>query len=240
MKKSEIIQLAVVAVIVVAIVAAVIVYLPHDAQGILEWYKEHLTYGTIILLMAIESSFIPFPSEVVIPPAAYFAVKSGDMNMAMIVVTATLGALIGAMVNYGLSVLIGRPLVYGFADSRLGHMCLIDRQKVEKAEQYFDKHGAVSTFIGRLIPAIRQLISIPAGLARMNFGVFTLFTVLGAGVWNCVLAALGWWLGKNFPEDQLFAQLEHYNRYLTWAGYALLALVVAYILYHALKKGKKQ
>lgn len=239
MKKKEIIELTIAVIVIVGLVVGLWLYMPHDAESILIWYKDHLTYGTIMLLMAIESSFIPFPSEIVIPPAAYFAVKSGDMNMVMIVVVATIGALIGATVNYVLSVIVGRPIVYGFADSKLGHMCLIDREKVEKAEKYFDDHGAISTFLGRLIPAIRQLISIPAGLARMNFGIFAVFTTLGAGLWNCVLAYLGYWLGQNFPEDQLFAQLEHYNRYLTWAGYALLALIVVYILYQGFKKKKK-
>lgn len=118
------------------------------------------------------------------------------MSVIGVCLVATAGALCGAYVNYYLSLWIGRPLVYRFADSRIGHACLLDRAKVVRAESYFDKHGAISTFIGRLIPAIRQLISIPAGLSRMNIGVFTLFTILGAGVWNTILTALGWWLGR--------------------------------------------
>ena len=139
--------------------------------------------------MMIESSFVPFPSEVVVPPAAYLACASpdSDMNIFLVVLAATAGALCGAYINYFLALWIGRPVVYRFADSKMGHACLIDRAKVEKAEKYFDKHGAVSTFIGRLIPAIRQLISIPAGLARMNLGLFSIFTALGALVWNCLL-----------------------------------------------------
>lgn len=234
--KKDTIQLIIVIVLLLAVVAAVVIYMPHDIVSIYNWYKEHLTYGTIILLMAIESSFIPFPSEIVIPPAAYFAARNGDMNLTMIVVLATVGALLGAIVNYVLSLIIGRPVVYAFANSRIGHMCLIDAEKVQKAEAYFDKHGAISTFLGRLIPAIRQLISIPAGLAKMNFGTFTLFTTLGAGIWNMVLAALGYWLSQNFPEDELLVQLEHYNRYLSWAGYALAAFIVIFLLYQALKK----
>ncbi len=234
--KKDTIQLIIVIVLLLAVVAAVVIYMPHDIVSIYNWYKEHLTYGTIILLMAIESSFIPFPSEIVIPPAAYFAARNGDMNLTMIVVLATVGALLGAIVNYVLSLIIGRPVVYAFANSRIGHMCLIDAEKVQKAEAYFDKHGAISTFLGRLIPAIRQLISIPAGLAKMNFGTFALFTTLGAGIWNMVLAALGYWLSQNFPEDELLVQLEHYNRYLSWAGYALAAFIVIFLLYQALKK----
>lgn len=234
--KKDTIQLIVILVVLAAIVVGILVYMPHDIVTIYNWYKEHLTYGTILLLMAIESSFIPFPSEVVIPPAAYFAARNGDLNIIMIVVVATVGALIGAVINYVLSLLIGRPVVYKFANSRIGHMCLIDAEKVQKAEAYFDRHGAISTFLGRLIPAIRQLISIPAGLSRMNFGTFAVFTSLGAGIWNIVLAALGYWLSQNFPEEELLVQLEHYNRYLSWAGYALAVAIVLFLAYQALKK----
>ena len=203
------------------------------------WVEAHLNYYWITVLMAIESSFIPFPSEVVVPPAAYFASTEGsNLNIYLVVVFATLGALIGALVNYYLSVWIGRPLVYKFANSRFGHMCLIDEAKVEKAEQYFDKHGAISTFIGRLIPAVRQLISIPAGLARMNLAKFVLFTSLGAGVWNIVLASLGYWLSTFIPKDQLYAQIEHYNQYLTYGGYGIGVIVVLFIIYNAFKKKK--
>lgn len=152
-------------------------------------------YLMVFGLMVVESSFIPFPSEVIVPPAAYLAATSHEVNIVAVVAIATAGALGGALINYYLSVWIGRPIVYRFADSKIGHACLIDRAKVENAERYFDRHGAVSTFIGRLIPAVRQLISIPAGLARMNIGKFAIFTSLGALVWNAVLAALGWWLG---------------------------------------------
>ncbi len=203
------------------------------------WVEAHLNYFWITVLMAIESSFIPFPSEVVVPPAAYFASTEGsNLNIYLVVVFATMGALIGALVNYYLSVWIGRPLVYKFANSRFGHMCLIDEAKVEKAEQYFDKHGAISTFIGRLIPAVRQLISIPAGLARMNLAKFVLFTSLGAGVWNIVLASLGYWLSTFIPKDQLYAQIEHYNQYLTYGGYGIGVIVVLFIIYNAFKKKK--
>ena len=234
--KKDTIQLIVILVVLAAVAVAILKFMPHDIVTIYNWYKEHLTYGTILLLMAIESSFIPFPSEVVIPPAAYFAARNGDMNVVMIVAVATFGALLGAVINYVLSLLIGRPVVYAFANSRIGHMCLIDAEKVQKAEAYFDRHGAISTFLGRLIPAIRQLISIPAGLSRMNFGTFALFTTLGAGLWNIVLAALGYWLSLNFPEEELLAQLEHYNRYLSWAGIALAIFIILFLAYQAIKK----
>ena len=236
MMKKDTVQLIIVVVLLLLVVALVVMFVPRDIVSIYNWYKDHLTYVTIFLLMTIESSFIPFPSEVVIPPAAYFAARNGDLNLVMIVLVATAGALLGACINYVLALLIGRPLVYSFANSRIGHMCLIDADKVQKAENYFDQHGAISTFLGRLIPAIRQLISIPAGLARMHFGVFALFTTLGAGVWNIVLAALGWWLSTRFPEEQLLVQLEHYNRCLSWAGYALAIFIVLFLAYQAFKK----
>mgnify|MGYP002532293074 CR=1 FL=1 len=212
-----------------------------NAADFFAWFVENANYLFVFVFMLIESSFIPFPSEVVVPPAAYLACANPDsgMNIFVVVVMATLGALCGAFVNYYLSLWIGRPLVYRFADSRLGHACLIDRAKVEKAERYFDSHGAVSTFVGRLIPAIRQLISIPAGLARMNVGVFALFTALGALVWNAILAALGYWLSLHVSLPQLFDKVEEYNRYLTWGGYGLLAVCLIFICYKALGKRKK-
>lgn len=194
-------------------------------------------YFMIIAFMTIESSFIPFPSEIVVPPAAYFAsVQGAEINIYTVVACATIGALLGALINYGLSIWLGRPLVYKFANSKFGHICLIDEAKVRRAEDYFDKHGAASTFIGRLIPAVRQLISIPAGLARMHLGKFMAYTTLGAGVWNCILAVLGWWLSTFITPDQLYNEIEHYNHYLSWAGYGLGAIILIFIGYNLLKK----
>lgn len=214
-----------------------------DAAEFFQWFIENANYLFVFLFMTIESSFIPFPSEVVVPPAAYLACTNtgagSDMNIFVVVIVATLGALCGAFINYFLAMWVGRPIVYAFADSRLGHACLIDRAKVDKAEKYFDEHGAVSTFVGRLIPAIRQLISIPAGLAKMNIGVFALFTALGALVWNAVLGGLGYWLSLHVAPADLFEKVEQYNGYLTYAGYGLLAICVIYIGYNAFKKNKK-
>ncbi len=220
-----------------------ILFLPlslFDASQFFQWFVENANYLFVFVFMVIESSFIPFPSEVVVPPAAYLAAARGDMNVVAIVAVATAGALVGALVNYFLSMLIGRPIVYKFADSRLGHALLIDREKVEKAEAYFDRHGAVSTFIGRLIPAIRQLISIPAGLARMNILIFMIFTSLGAMVWNAILAGMGVWLAHTVSYDDLFAAVEKYNGYLTLAGIGLFVLCVLYITYHAMRGGRKK
>lgn len=214
-----------------------------DAAEFFQWFLDNANYLFVFLFMVIESSFIPFPSEVIVPPAAYLACTNtgvgADMNIYLVVVFATLGALVGAYVNYFLSLWIGRPLIYKFADSRFGHACLIDREKVDKAEQYFDKNGAISTFIGRLIPGIRQLISIPAGIAKMNFLQFSIFTALGAGVWNVILALLGYWLSLYVSPDMLFEKVEQYNGYLTIAGYAIGGICILYILYNAFFHKKK-
>ena len=153
-----------------------------ESVAFIQWCLDHLNYWTITLLMTIESSFIPFPSEVVVPPAAYKAAVNEELNIYLVVLFATLGANLGAIINYYLARWLGRPIVYKFANSRFGHMCLIDEAKVQHAEEYFDKHGALSTFIGRLIPAVRQLISIPAGLARMKLHTFLSYCFIVIGV----------------------------------------------------------
>lgn len=201
----------------------------------IQWCLNNLNYWTITILMAIESSFIPFPSEVVVPPAAYKAAAGSEMNVFLVVFFATLGANIGALINYSISYFVGRPIVYRFANSRLGHMCLIDAAKVEKAESYFDEHGALSTFVGRLIPAIRQLISIPAGLSKMKLSTFILYTTLGAGIWNSILAAIGYYLESVVPEDQLLGTVTKYSHEI---GYGFIALGVAIVLY-LIYKGRK-
>lgn len=200
------------------------------------WCLEHLNYWVITLLMAIESSFIPFPSEVVVPPAAYLAASNGNLNVVLVVVCATIGAIIGALINYLLALYLGRPLVYKFANSRVGHMCLIDEEKVRMAEEYFDRHGAIGTFVGRLVPAVRQLISIPAGLARMGLGRFVFYTSLGAGLWNSILAAIGYYLASVVPYEQLDSAVEHYAVYLKIAMLMLGAAVLVFLIYKGTKK----
>lgn len=211
-----------------------------NASDFFQWFVENANYLFVFVFMVIESSFIPFPSEVVVPPAAYLACRNygvgEDMNVFLVVLFATLGAMVGAFINYYLALWVGRPVVYKFADSRLGHACLINREKVNNAEKYFDRHGAISTFIGRLIPAIRQLISIPAGIARMNVAQFALYTFLGALLWNSILGALGYWLSVHIDPNLLFDKVEEYNRYLSWGGYGLAVLCIAYILWNAFRK----
>ncbi|HRF67599.1 MAG TPA: DedA family protein [Muribaculum sp.] len=207
-----------------------------DANEFFNWFVNHANYWFVFIFMVIESSFIPFPSELVVPPAAYLAMQpDSTMNIYAVTLIATAGALVGALVNYYLALWVGRPIVYRFANSRLGHMLLIDEAKVDKAEKYFDDHGAISTFIGRLIPAVRQLISIPAGLARMHLGKFVIFTTLGALVWNAILALLGYFLSTFVNKDQLLTKVEEYNDYLTYAGYGIGVICVLFILYNAFK-----
>lgn len=208
-----------------------------EGVEIIQWCLDHLNYWTIALLTAIESSFIPFPSEVVVPPAAYKAAgASSDLNVVMVVVAASIGAIVGSLINYGLAYFLGRPIIYKFANSRLGHMCLLDEQKVQVAEKYFNEHGAVATFTGRLIPAVRQLISLPAGLARMNLGKFVLFTVLGAGIWNAVLAAIGYNLAAVVPEDQLMEKVTEYSHEISYGIVAVVVLILGFLFYKGMKK----
>lgn len=207
-----------------------------ESLGFIQWCLDNLNYWTITLLMAIESSFIPFPSEVVVPPAAYKAAATGELNVWLVVFFATLGALIGAFINYCLALWLGKPIVYKFANSRLGHMCLLDEQKVVKAEQFFIRYGVAATLVGRLVPAVRQLISIPAGLAKMNLAKFMLFTAVGAGAWNSVLAGLGYYLESVVPEDQLIATVTEYSHEIGVAIIIAVVAVVAFLVYKGWKK----
>ena len=199
-----------------------------ESLSFIQWCLDNLNYWTITFLMMIESSFIPFPSEIIIIPAAYKAV----------VIFGTLGADLGAIINYYLARWIGRPLVYKFANSRIGHICLLDQKKVETAELYFDKHGSISTLIGRLIPAVRQLISIPAGLARMKFSKFILFTTLGAMCWNIVLAAIGYGFHAVIPEDELISKVQMYSHEILYILIAICVFIVGFLIYKGVKKSK--
>lgn len=204
------------------------------------WILDNLNYWVVALFMAIESSFIPFPSEVVVPPAAWKAMDpDSGMSFILVIVFATIGANIGALINYYLAKWVGRPIIYRFADSRIGHMCLIDRQKVEVAEEFFRKHGAASTIFGRLVPAVRQLISIPAGLAGMHVGKFLLYTTIGAGIWNTVLATIGWGIYKytDYKTTQdVYQQALKYSHELGYIILALAVVIVAFLVYKGLKK----
>ena len=208
-------------------------------QFLINFVLSNLNYWWVFVFMAVESSFIPFPSEVVFPSAAFLAMTpDSTLNILLVVLVATAGADLGALINYWLARWLGRPLVYRFADSRFGHICLIDRAKVEHAEAYFRDHGAASTFFGRLIPAVRQLISIPAGLSGMPMGKFLLYTTLGAGIWNSVLALLGWFIFKTFPVSSTREVADLAAKYSHEIGYVILGLavfVVAFLIYKARK-----
>lgn len=209
-----------------------------ESLSFIQWCLDNLNYWTVMLLMTIESSFVPFPSEVVVPPAAYKA-YSGEMSVVLVIVFATIGSVLGALINYGLACFLGRPIVYRFANSRWGHLCLLDEEKVKKAEEYFNQHGVVSTFIGRFVPGIRQLISIPAGLARMHMGKFILFTALGAGIWNAILVVMGYSLAKVVPQDQLMVKIALYSHEIGTVIVAALLVVFGYMAYKFLKKKDK-
>ena len=204
----------------------------HFYDAIVQWYMDNMNYFTITILMMIESTVVPLPSEVIIPPAVYKALNTGELNIPLIIFFGTLGALIGASINYFAAKYVGRILVYKFADSRIGHLFLVNKEKVEKAEAYFIKNGNSSTFIGRLLPGIRHLISIPAGLAKMNFGKFVFFTTLGAAIWNICLAAMGY---LAFTQK---GAIDKYAHEFSIGLLVLGALFAAYLIFNAVKKTK--
>ena len=183
----------------------------------------NLNYGTVFFLMLLESTVIPVPSELVVSPAAYHA-AAGNLDIALVILFATLGADAGATINYLAGYYLGRPIIYRFANSKWGKMCLLNQQKVEKSEKYFYDHGMVATITGRLLPGIRHLISIPAGLAKMQFWQFLLYTTFGAGVWNCILAALGWYLHSVVPEEQLNDKIMEYGEYIKYGIIGIVAV----------------
>ncbi len=198
-------------------------------RELIDWYMQNIGYLTVFLLMIIEGSFIPMPSELVIPPAAFLAAK-GELNFVMVVVVGTAGALTGALINYALSYTLGRKVIYMLADTKLAHLILIDREKVIKAEEFFNRNGKSATFIGRLVPAVRQLISIPAGLSKMKLPTFILWTTLGAGIWNIVLALLGYFF---YSQKEL---LEKYFHEITIGVLILGGLFVLWLIIKAVRK----
>ena len=198
-------------------------------MNIISTLLSNLNYGTILLLMLLESTVVPVPSELVVAPAAYHA-AGGHLNVFLVILFATIGADLGASINYFVALYVGRPVIYRFANSKWGKMCLLNQEKVEKSERYFDDHGIVATLTGRLIPGIRHLISIPAGLARMNYWKFLLYTTIGAGVWHSVLAAMGYYLHAFVPEDQLESTIKQYNHYIVGAIIGIVGVAIVYFL----------
>lgn len=206
----------------------------------LQWYDENMNYTAVGVLMTVESSFVPFPSEVIIPPAVYTAANpqsAGGMKIWLIVLVGTLGAMLGAYINYFLSRWLGRPIIYSFVDSKVGHALMLSGEKMERAEQYFNDHGNLSTLIGRLVPVVRQLISIPAGLSKMNVAAFSLYTFLGALVWNVILAVLGY-VAYQAADPQV---ITRYSKQLSIIILALLCVVcVFFVVRYFIKKRAKK
>ncbi len=198
-------------------------------QQLLSWYMVHITYWTVFLLMAIESTIIPFPSELVIPPAAFKA-ANGEMNIFLVIFSGTMGALAGSLFNYYMAKWLGNKLLLKFVNTRLAHLMMVDQSAIEKTEKYFLKNGKTSTLIGRLIPGIRHLISIPAGLANMKIRDFILFTAIGAAAWNIILATLGYFF---YSQKEL---LDKYYKELILIILAVGGIYVIYLLYKGFKK----
>jgi membrane protein DedA with SNARE-associated domain len=199
-------------------------------QTLFDWYMANLNYFTIALLMLIESTFLPLPSEVVMPFAAYKA-GQGELNVFLVILMGTIGALTGSLINYTLSYYLGRPIVYKFAGSKVGKFFLLSEEKVAHAEKFFLKNGKTSTFTGRLVPGVRHLISIPAGLAKMNLKDFMLYTFIGAGIWNIILAVIGYYLYA--VREQIFPYIGH-----ILLGLGLIFVI--YLIIKARKNGKKE
>ncbi|EFN91694.1 DedA family protein [Prevotella amnii] len=200
-------------------------------MGFISSLLSQLNYGYIFLLMLLESTVIPVPSELVVAPAAYHA-ANGNLNVWLVILFSTLGAAIGASINYLAGYYLGRPIIYKFANSKWGRACLLTQNKVEKSEKYFDTHGMVATITGRLVPGIRHLISIPAGLAKMSYWKFLLYTIIGAAIWHSILAALGYYMHSFVPENQLNNKIEEYGEYIK---IVILILVIAALLYITIK-----
>lgn len=196
-------------------------------MSIISTLLPNLNYGTIFFLMLLESTVIPVPSELVVAPAAYHS-AAGNLDIWLVILFSTLGADAGASINYLAGWLLGRPVIWRFADSKLGKLCMLSHEKIEKSEAYFNNHGMVATITGRLIPGIRHLISIPAGLAKMHYWKFMLYTTIGAGAWNCILAAMGWYLHTIVPEDQLHDKILEYGEYIKLVIVALVVIAIAY------------
>ena len=196
-------------------------------MSIISTLLSNLNYGTIFFLMLLESTVIPVPSELVVAPAAYHS-AAGNLDIWLVILFSTLGAAAGASINYLAGWLLGRPVIWRFADSKLGKLCMLSHEKIEKSEAYFNNHGMVATITGRLIPGIRHLISIPAGLAKMHYWKFMLYTTIGAGAWNCILATMGWYLHTIVPEDQLHDKILEYGEYIKLVIVALVVIAIAY------------
>ena len=201
-------------------------------ERFIDWLLQvllQLGYPGIVALMAMESSILPVPSELVMPPAGYWAAK-GEMNFLIVLVCGVLGSVIGALANYYGAQWIGRPLI-----QRYGKYVFLSEKNLQRSERFFAQHGEISTLIGRLFPVVRHLISIPAGLHRMPLPKFILYTAIGAAVWCAILTWIGYFLGQH--EDVL--RSEEIHRYVTWALLALIPLTVVTVVVYVLRQRRK-
>lgn len=196
-------------------------------------YMAHINYYTIWLLMAIESSFIPFPSEVIVPPAWWKAAQ-WLLNSWFVLLSATVWALIWALFNYYIAIRLGRKIIHRLANTRLAHLILINKDSIEKSEEYFRKHGKISTFVWRLLPAIRQLISLPAGLAKMNIIQFIIYTTLGTFLWNLILFIAWYILGQHRDK------VKEYNHIFTNIIFWLIITIIIFLAIRYIIKYKKK
>jgi membrane protein DedA with SNARE-associated domain len=201
-------------------------------SGLVALYMDNINYGTVFLLMTVESSFIPFPSEIVVPPAAWKA-ANGELNIYLVVLSASAGCIIGALVNYYLAKTLGRKMIYILAETKIAHMMLIKKESIEKSETFFLKYGIMSTLIGRLVPAVRQLISIPAGIAGMNMRDFLLYTFIGSSIWNIILALLGYFL---YTQQDL---MKEYYKDISIAAVVLFLIFILFLIYKFTVNKKK-
>ena len=197
----------------------------HDIVQTIVEYIGHIGYFGIFLLMFLESTFFPFPSEIIMIPAGYLAFK-GEMNVYFVVIIGILGSVLGALFNYYLALYFGRKFILKY-----GKYVFIKEETLDKLEAFFSKHGELSTFNGRLIPGIRQLISLPAGLAKMNIITFSSYSALGAGIWVIVLVALGYLLGS---KEALISE------YLHTATLIALAFVGAITFFYVIRNKRKK
>ncbi len=204
-------------------------------SSLIDWYTNSLSYWVLTLLMILENSIVPLPAELIVAPAAYNA-ATGRLSFPIIILCTTFGSIVGAIINYYLSLFLGRELIYRFVDSRWGKLLMLDTEKLKQAEQFFLKRGKTATFIGRLIPVGRQLVSIPAGLARMPILTFILYTAIGSAIWNTLLASIGYFLAAIIPPEQLGATV---NKYSIEISIIFVAICVVYYIAKKFIKRKK-
>lgn len=199
-------------------------------QSILDWYMQNVNYWSVLVCMTIESSIIPFPAELIVPPAAWKA-ANGELNFILVVVFSTIGSVLGALANYVLAYTLGRKFIYSFAESRWRKICGLSKEKVERSEQYFLKYGKSSTLIGRLTPGVRSFISLPAGIVKMPLNSFIFYTAAGSGIWNLVLATAGYFL---------YSRKELLERYFSEISIAMLIAGFCFFGYLILKNIRKK